>query len=209
MSQVTPGLDSTIKSYIDRREKNIQTTLIGKIVSYDHSTQTAVVKPEQAEVWRDGKGERLVQDFPKLYEVPVAFPRGGGFSITWPLDDGDPVHIICTKYAFDRWQSEGKSGDQGDLRRFGLSGAIAYPINLYKGSDAIPNTETNAIVLSAGGTTDWVALSDKVYDELVKIKNVLEQHTHPNNGLPANSTSAAATTLYSPSKPKASKVRAE
>ena len=173
-TQITPGLQTTIQSHIERRELNTQTTLIGKIVSYDHSTQTASVKPEQAEVWRDDQGQRYAEDFPVIKNVPVAFPRGGGFSIVWPLSAGDPVHVICTKYSFDKWRNSGLPGDQGDLRKFGLSGAIAYPVNVYKGNAAIDNAEAGFMVLSAGGTVEKVARADRVEGELAKIKGALD-----------------------------------
>ena len=171
--QITPGIQTTIQSHIERRDRDTQTTLIGKITSYDHNTQTATVKPEQAEVWRDDQGQRYAEDFPKIYNVPIAFPRGGGFSIVWPLANGDPVHIICTKYSFDLWRNSGKAGDQGDTRTFGLNGAIAYPVNIYQGTSSISNAEAGVMVLSAGGTVDFPALAGLVKSELTKISTHL------------------------------------
>jgi hypothetical protein len=102
---------------------DIDTAFVGQVQTYDASTQTCSVKPViQA---RFLNGDAL--DLPVVPRVPVCFPRGGGFMMTWPLEAGDTVLVVCADRSIDEWKATNNSSILPvDLRRFDLSDAVAY-----------------------------------------------------------------------------------
>lgn len=63
---------------------------------------------------------------PVLSDVPILFPRGGGYNLTFPVQAGDEVLIVFSDTAIDDWmQSGGVNNNQVSQRRHNLSDAIA------------------------------------------------------------------------------------
>lgn len=101
----------------------INTAFVGQVQSYDESDQTCSVKPIIKARYLNG--DEL--DIPVIPRVPVCFPRGGGFMMTWPLERGDTVLVICADRSLDEWKATDNSSILPfDLRRFDLSDAVAY-----------------------------------------------------------------------------------
>ena len=101
----------------------INTAFVGQVQSYDESDQTCSVKPIIKARYLNG--DEL--DIPVIPRVPVCFPRGGGFMMTWPLERGDTVLVVCADRSLDEWKATDNSSILPfDLRRFDLSDAVAY-----------------------------------------------------------------------------------
>lgn len=65
-------------------------------------------------------------DLPVLSDVPIVFPRGGGFNLTFPVQAGDEVLVVFADTAIDSWFQNGGSGNsQVSQRRHSLSDAVA------------------------------------------------------------------------------------
>lgn len=96
------------------------TSLPGKVVSYDPEAKTAVVEV----VVHDG--DPLVP----LPDVPVKFPRGGGYRLVWPLEEGDEVTLIFHGLDPSRFRASGETSAANIGRRHGI-----YPV-------AIPGSES-------------------------------------------------------------------
>ena len=63
---------------------------------------------------------------PVLTDVPIVFPRGGGFNLTFPVQPGDEVLLVFSDTSIDEWlQSGGVNNNQVSQRRHSLSDAIA------------------------------------------------------------------------------------
>lgn len=97
----------------------------GKVESYTVATQKCSVRPI---VRASLKGGGTVR-FPVLTNVPVRFPAGAGFSMTWPIKAGDQVWLDFADRSIDEWCN---SSDPTDItpqskRRFHISDAVAYP----------------------------------------------------------------------------------
>ena len=66
-------------------------------------------------------------EVPLLVDVPVVFPSGGGFCLTFPLFPGDPVLVVFSCRSIDaHWQSGGVQ-PQAELRMHNLSDGFAIP----------------------------------------------------------------------------------
>lgn len=123
-----PDLVGAIQALVDARAARIETTLPAVIVSYDDSTQRAIVRPTVRSALVDASGNRVTRDIPPIAGVPVAFPSASGFSITWPLSAGDPCTLVFASRDIAGWLQTGKvPSDPVDPRRHDITDAICIP----------------------------------------------------------------------------------
>ncbi len=95
----------------------------GIVVSFDASKQTAVVQPAIKRIWvEDGP-----LPLPQCVDVPVQFPRGGNFVLTFPIARGDEVLLCFSERAIDNWWDRGGVQEPAEVRSFDLSDAFAIP----------------------------------------------------------------------------------
>lgn len=179
---VTTTTRATINSLIDRRDRYNQTSFVAAVVSYDRATQTATVSPQHLEVWA---AEEDPVPLPDLDNVPVLFPGGGGYSITWDLAGGDFVLVVCTKYSLDVWRQRAEVSDPGDFRKFGLSGAVAHAVRMNDDAGATSEVSAGNLVIAGPGQvhlteaspTNFLARADRVDTEIDRIWTVLTTWT--------------------------------
>jgi hypothetical protein len=163
----------------------VHTSLPGKVVSYDPDAKTAVV-------------EVLVHDgrpMPPLPDVPVKFPRGGGYRLVWSLAAGDEVTLLFYGLDPSRFRASGEASAANIQRRHGL-----YPVAI-PGSESEtlagyePSTEglhlgkddgtveivvgNSQIKLGSTGATHGVAHGDVNDANTAAIKAWLAAHVHP------------------------------
>lgn len=127
MSARTPELDELLTLVLDRRLEEVHTAMPGVVTAYDATTQQCSVQPSISLAYEDEVGKRVVETPPVITNVPVAFPRGGGFRLTFPLAAGDEVLLVFSMRSIDRYQTKGGVVDPGDDRRFHLADAMAIP----------------------------------------------------------------------------------
>lgn len=127
MSARAPELDELLTLVLDRRLEEVHTAMPGVVTAYDATTQQCSVQPSISLAYEDEVGKRVVETPPVITNVPVAFPRGGGFRLTFPLAAGDEVLLVFSMRSIDRYQTKGGVVDPGDDRRFHLADAMAIP----------------------------------------------------------------------------------
>jgi len=130
-------LAANIKQGIANRIKDLHTSMPGIIESFDPVTQTASIQPAIKRVFitREGVTETLTPtNLPILINVPVSFPRGGGFSMTFPVVKGDECLITFCERAIDTWHKSGVISLPNAKRFHHLSDATATV-----GLSSIPN----------------------------------------------------------------------
>lgn len=74
----------------DQMLKMIRTATPAEIVAYEPATQRATVEPSLELLLTDGSSMPRAQ----ALDVPVIFPAGGGWRITFPLTAGDEVLLV-------------------------------------------------------------------------------------------------------------------
>ncbi len=142
---------------LDHRLRELHTALPGRVESYDASKQTCDVLPMLKKQTPNGQGGYTTEDLPVLPNVPVAFPRGGGFFMSFPLAKGDFVMLVFHERAIGAWRKKGEATAPGDLRMHSLAGAVAYP-GLYPNDDALDDAHTANMVLGKDGSTAQIHL---------------------------------------------------
>jgi len=121
----TPELSELLDLAIERGLLRVNTWMPGRIDSYDATKQTATVVPELTlrAPAQDGTEGAIVP--PKLVDVPVVFPGGGGFRVTFPVVQGDRVMLMFAQRSMDEWKTTAGSQDPADERHHSLSDAVA------------------------------------------------------------------------------------
>jgi hypothetical protein len=64
--------------------------------------------------------EPVIKGMPKLEDVPVLWPRGGGYMQHFPLESGDHVLLVFCEADFNPWRLSGSAMAPALLKRHGL-----------------------------------------------------------------------------------------
>lgn len=93
----------------------------GRVVTFNPSNQTITVQP----LYRPTHNGEPV-DMPELVEVPVRFPRMGGFVITTPVKEGDTVTLRPQMRSSEEYHTGGVYETPQDNRSMSLSDMEAF-----------------------------------------------------------------------------------
>lgn len=124
---IEPTLAEVIESAIDSRMLDLHTMIVAKVVSYDATTQAAVVQPVVNGAAPNADGTTTQEPLPSIPNVPVRWERAGGYYTHLPLTAGDCGMLIFSESAFALWRVNGEISDPGDLTRHGLSYCYFLP----------------------------------------------------------------------------------
>lgn len=202
MSQRTPTLENVFRTAFDVLKQEIHTALPGRVESYDAATQKADIKPLVKRCFRTGDDRTIVEELPVLTDVPIVFPRGGGFFVSLPVTAGDHVLLIFNESSIDIFQTgAGGDTDPQDIRRHNLSDAVALP-GFYPFSKSLADADADNLVIGEDGgvqvhvsdskielgeksSADKASLDSKVQTELTRIstelttlKTIFDAHIH-------------------------------
>ncbi len=119
--QLTATPEEAHAAQIEGRLKDLHTCLPGIIVSFDPDTQTASVQPAIKRIFT----ERGAVNLPLCVDVPVAFPGGGDFWLTFPVGPGDECILLFSERAIDYWHVNGSTQLPAEYRMHDLSDGIA------------------------------------------------------------------------------------
>lgn len=145
-------------------EKSINCAKIGVIQSFSPGDAshgpTATVKIAQQQVTSIASDStRTLAEYPLLLLVPVWFPNGGGFTLTFPVAAGDECILLFNDRELDNWLTLG-AGTTGQSpqapttgRLHDLADAIAL-VGLRSNPRGLENISTTATQLRSedGGT---------------------------------------------------------
>jgi hypothetical protein len=174
------ALETALARAFEAFGAQLHTALPGRVEKYDAATQTADVLPM---IQLQGLA------LPVLPNVPVAFPRGGGGFLSFPLESGDFVFLLFAESSIDQWRAKGALTNPGDPRRHSLTAAVALPC-LYPSAGALADAhasqvalamdggkgvfvDTDAVNLGAPAPSDGVGLDSLIEARLTELKNAV------------------------------------
>jgi len=100
-------LEAAIRRGHELVKSQIFTVLPCKVVSYNAQEQSVRVRPliQQKIRGYDSSGQFTYtdRDMPEFVDLPVQFPSGGGFSMTFPLKPGDEGTMKVSSRCIDNW----------------------------------------------------------------------------------------------------------
>lgn len=127
MSNESIGFDQFLRRAFQLQLLRFRVCLPGKVVKYDAAKNRADVKPMLPDVYTDSSGAPRVVDVPIINHVPVMLDRGGGYSVTHPLQPGDFVTLLFADKAMDGFLMDGAQRPPEDPRTHDVNDAIAFP----------------------------------------------------------------------------------
>lgn len=181
--------EEALRMALDGLQARIQTALPGIVRGFDPNSVTASVQPAiQARVMSDN-GQWDVIPLPVLHDVPVQFPGGGGFSLTFPVSAGDECLIVFASRCIDAWWQHGEVQPQAEHRMHDLSDAFAlvgvrsqvrpYAGGIYAGGVELRSDDGAQHIHASGG--GWHILGNvTVQGDVVADGVSLKTHTHGN-----------------------------
>lgn len=144
---------AAINARLESHALDLHTHLPGIVESYDPAKQTAVVRPAIKTIFRN----RGPVELPHLVDVPVHFPRGGGFVLTFPVAKGDECLLAFSERAIDFWWAKGGVQLPSEYRLHDLSDAFAFV-----GFSSVPSVpaglSTTAVELRAVDNTAKISI---------------------------------------------------
>lgn len=144
MTQI-PSLAQLLKHAIESRLLDVHTAMIAKVESYDAAKQTVNVAPMLKRTIENLQGEWVAEQLPVLCDVPVLFPRAGGFFLSFPIQPGDFVQLIFNETDIEAWL-ENKEPTISHNQRFTLQGAVALP-GIFPQAMALTSAHASNLVL--------------------------------------------------------------
>lgn len=197
MTQI-PTLTQLLKQAIENRLLDVHTALIAKVESYDAAKQQVSVSPVLKRTIKTLDDETVQEQLPILSEVPVLFPRAGGYFISFPIQPGDFVQLVFNESNIDEWNANSSPNDIYS-ERFGLQGAVAIPgvspeskplsgahkMNFVAGKDngVQLHIDGEKIRLGSADASEALAIASRVEAEVNKIITAFNTHVHAGNGV--------------------------
>lgn len=177
------SMAEVLRLALDGRIAQLNTAMPARVESYDHTTQTARVKPLLKRAVPTPEEGYTLEELPEVHRVKVIHPGGEDWALHLPLKTGDTVQLVINQWDLSEWSRTGNASAPADRRTHSLANAVAFP-GLRADAKAITGTSaTNATLKHAGGfavtftptgiqiggASDALALASKVDAEINKI----------------------------------------
>jgi len=118
----------TLRVAMDGQQSLMQTAMPGIVAAVNLTAQTLSVQPATLGRLSNADGTTSTIKLPLLVDVPICWPRGGGFALTFPIKVGDEVLVVFASRCIDSWwQSGGDNNTQSEFRMHDLSDGFAIP----------------------------------------------------------------------------------
>lgn len=195
----------TFRASFRGEQAKLWTALPATVLDVNLERQTITAQGVINGVITNKDGSKTPLDPPVFINVPICFPRGGGYAITFPLRAGDEVLIIFSSRCIDGWWQSGGIQVPPDLRMHDLSDGFAIP-----GPASIPNAlsgvSSNSLRVMNEEATKYVEISEdkitvesdgdvEVYGENVQVNAV---DTAAVSAVNINLTASTAVNITSP-----------
>ena len=174
----------------DATGSRMHVSIPARVLKYDAAKQSVDVQPAVKDSVYEEDGSRSAISIPIITAVPVLFPGGGAFRITFPIAVGDFVLLVFSDRSLDLWLKDGGGDvDPVDPRRHALSDAVAIP-TIRPFSDPWESAPTNGVSVGAdsgmaihitstgislgeASAVDAVAMAAKVQAQLSALKTAI------------------------------------
>jgi hypothetical protein len=161
-----PDESSLYQHMIDAALSRLRVAAPGIIQSFNATKQTAEVKIAIRE-HLNINGNLSWVEIPLLVDVPVYFPRAGGYCLTVPVSAGDECLVIFSDFCIDAWWQSGGIQNQIDKRRHDLSDGFAIigptsqprKVSGYSTNSVQLRNEAKTAIVEINGTTINVTTS--------------------------------------------------
>lgn len=117
--------EESLRLALESAQAQIWTAMPGVVTSVDLAKQTVSVQPTIQGTTENKNGDTQNVNLPLLVDVPLMFPRAGGFALTFPVAAGDEVLVVFGCRCIDSWWQSGGVGAPAEARMHDLSDGFA------------------------------------------------------------------------------------
>lgn len=205
--QVAGDEYSDRQAQIDNKLMDVHTALPAIIISFDPEKRTVSAQPTIQRVFSEGEGKAGADNLPPCVDVPVVFPMGGGYELTFPINKGDECLLIFAERCIDSWFETGRPSEPADFRQHDLSDAFAIVgvrslaniqpvwtegVELHGNGNHV-RIDDSSVELGAGGATLKLTSSGLNCSVPITAPNVITDkmnvNTHVHGGVESGSSS--------------------
>ena len=169
-----PTIPSVIRAGIREALSRHHAGLPAKVTAFYPADRTCDVKIMLKRGLRNDDGSIELQEYPPLLRVPVRYTQGAGFSIRFPLKEGNKVYLTFSDRAIDNYM-EADSDEPVDpelTRWHDMNDAVAVPAPFQRKTDTSPEIRDDALVIGNDANTVEIELNG----DTVKIRGKIELH---------------------------------
>lgn len=162
LNNISVSMASFAKQAIENRLKDLHTAMPGIIVSFNPTNQTATVQPAIRRIFVTKEEEKTIltpADLPKLIHVPVIFPNGGGFSLTFPVAPNDECLLIFCERDTAAWFKKSGVRTPDTYRMHHLSDAVCI-VGMSSEPNKITNFDPDNVVLRDRNNYNYIKITD-------------------------------------------------
>lgn len=152
---------------LDSMQASLWTALPGVVSSVDLVRMTVEVQPTIQGRQVDQQGNFQFVTLPVLPDVPICFPCGGNYMLTFPVKPGDECLVVFASRAIDNWWQQGEVQTPHEPRMHDLSDGFAI---------IGPRSQPNVISNISATTTQLRNLNGQNYVEVDDAQNKLTLH---------------------------------
>lgn len=155
----TPRDDEEVrKSIADGHQATMWTALPCIISSFNETAITVECVPSiQGTFVQPEDGTQKFVTMPTLVDVPVVYPRGGGYTMTFPIKKGDECLVVFSSRCIDGWWSSGDTSPPTERRMHDLSDGFAI-VGPFSQKTKIANVSTTTAQFRSDDSTVMVEL---------------------------------------------------
>lgn len=123
------SITETLKMLQEDGQLEVNSSLPATVQAFDGKTKTCTVIPTISDFRETAGGGSAELEWKPLGNVPIAYPGGGGWVMSWPLKKGDPVLVIFCQRDLAQWFLSNGSEPVGHERigSHGESNMIVIP----------------------------------------------------------------------------------
>lgn len=160
---VPPSMTALLEAVKREVKKAINAVRIGIIQGFDIGgagvAATVTVKIAQQQVTSiQADGTRTLAEYPVLLKVPVYFPAGGGYTLTFPIAAGDECIILFNDREIDNWLINGGGTAPTSGRVHDLSDGMAL-VGLRSNPRALTGISTTTTQLRSDDGHNYVEVA--------------------------------------------------
>lgn len=183
LSRDTASLDSVMAAAAGDLSGRLRVAMPAIVTAFDDKRQTVTLQPAIAGT--DENGDAITPTV--LADVPVKFPRGGGFAFTFPVNPGDEGWVLFADRCIDNWFSSGQVSQAAEHRQHDWSdggflpgfSSLARAIGSFR-NDAIVMRQLDGpgyVAIDTGGNVDIDGAKLTVHCEAEFLKPVTMDDT--------------------------------
>lgn len=147
----------SVRAAIEAALAETWTSLPGIVQSFDPEAMTVTVQPSIRGRIEQPDGSVVSAALPLLVDVPVVFPSGGGFTLTFPIHKGDECLVVFADRCIDSWWQSGGIGEPLEARMHNLSDGFAL-VGPFSQPEALPDVSASDVQLRTDDGKTYVSI---------------------------------------------------